>query len=148
MNRVIYILDKQGLSPQDETSPAIAEDYRLVRFDDPETFLERFDEAQDSDVRPFCIIINSAELSHQSWVFLKNLDARQSSLPVLIVDHEQFNLRRQDYCRTLSARFPLFVCQPDEVFEFVTYFKVLGHRVLSLDLRRKSRVESLNLRTA
>lgn len=135
MSKVVFILDQQNEARQGEPDCPEMFGFQVEKFEDPALFLKQFDEVRDTDTSPFCIIINGAELSCRIRVFLENIDTRQCGLPVLVVDHEQFNLRRQDYCRTLSVKFPLFVCQKGEVAEFVKSFKVLGNRVRTFNFR-------------
>lgn len=132
----IFLLDLNSAGPNPTTELLRANDYRVEEFHGVEPLLQRLTQVKESDAAPFSLVIDHGMLTRPIQEFLERLNTGEFGVPVLVVDHERFNLRRDDYCRNLAPGFPLFVCSPNETVELVGHFGRLRNRLRKFSFRR------------
>jgi len=126
---VVFLVDSEHVTRSNTVFLFKLKDYLIEDFEVGEMALNRLEQVWDSEIAPFCLVINHGDLNQNLRRFLETLEEKSLRVPVLIVDREKFNLRRDDYCRTLSPDFPLFICGPDELVEFTAHLHVLKNRL-------------------
>lgn len=128
----VFLVDSENVTRSNTVFLCRLKEYQVEDFEVFEMALNRLEQVWMSDMAPFCLVINHGDLNREVKAFLQELDARSFQLPVLVVDREKFNLRRDDYCRTLSPDFPLFVCSPEEIVEFLSHLHILRKKLCGL----------------
>lgn len=103
--------------------------YLVEEFGDFDMAMNRMGQLSEANKFPFCIVINVAESDMmETRGFLKRLNDGPFLTPVLIIDRDRLNLRREVYLGDLSPQFPLFICRAEEMVEFSDNLHILRHR--------------------
>jgi len=125
----VFLVDGEYVTRSNTIFLFKLQEYDVVAFDSLEMALNRLEQVWGTDMTPFCLVINHGDLNQDVRRFLESLDTKSFHVPVLIVDREKFNLRRDDYCRGISPDFPLFICRADELVEFTSNLHILKKRL-------------------
>jgi len=134
----IYLVDGEHVTRSNTVFLFKLKEYQVEGFESIDVVWNRLEQVWDSDVAPFCLVLNHGDLNQEVRQFFAALDARSIFIPVLVVDREKFNFRRDDYCRGLSPDFPLFICRSDELVEFTSHLHILKNKMQKMQRLRSA----------